>query len=112
MCHHRGALKCRSCGTRRPLYCWPVSVAPTPDTAPQRPQLAPELGPFLWPLSEIDAGGDVAALYFGKGSSMCHQLHECLVLRHCLLHLSISFPTRVARGDEPLSGPRAGVKPG
>src|SRR5258706_2168047 len=31
---------------------------------------------------------------------------------HCLLHLSISFPTRVARGDEPLSGPRAGVESG
>src|SRR5258705_6833804 len=43
---------------------------------------------------------------------MCHQLRECLVLCHCLLHLSISFPTRVARGDEPLSGPRAGVESG
>jgi hypothetical protein len=30
------------------LYCWPVFVTPIPDTAPQRPQLAPELGPFLW----------------------------------------------------------------
>src|SRR5258706_10887795 len=43
---------------------------------------------------------------------MCHQLRECLVPCHCLLHLSISFPTRVARGDEPLSGPRAGVESG
>ena len=25
-----------------------VSVAPTPDTAPQRPQLTPTLGPFLF----------------------------------------------------------------
>src|SRR5258708_30455610 len=43
---------------------------------------------------------------------MGDQLGECLVLCHRLLHLSISFPTRVARGDEPLSGPRAGVESG
>src|SRR6266481_9765578 len=34
---------------------------------------------------------------------MCHQLRECLVLCHCLLHLSI-IPTRVARGDEGIGG--------
>jgi len=29
----------------------------------ERPQCnSPALGPFLWPLSEIDADGDVAAL--------------------------------------------------
>src|SRR6266436_5256197 len=43
---------------------------------------------------------------------MCHQLRECRILRHCLLHLSIHVPTGVARGNEPLSGPPAGVESG
>ncbi len=43
---------------------------------------------------------------------MCQQLRECWVLCHCLLHLSIHFPTGVARGNEPFSGPHTGVEPG
>src|SRR5713101_3085584 len=63
-------------------------------------------------LSEIDADGDVAAHQLGNGSRICQQLREFRVLRHCLLHLAIHFPTGVARNDQPLSGPHAGVEPG
>src|SRR6476659_8418331 len=61
---------------------------------------------------EIDADRDAAALQFGKGKCMCIQLREGFVLCHRLLHLAIHFPTGVARDNEPLSGPCAGVEPG
>src|SRR5258707_14168225 len=62
--------------------------------------------------SNIDADGDIAARQLGKRSCMCPQLRECFVLCHCLLYLSVYFPTGVARRNEPLSGPCAGVKSG
>ena len=62
--------------------------------------------------SNIDADRDVAARQLGKRSCMCPQLCERFVLCHCLLYLSVYFPTGVARRNEPLSGPCAGVKSG
>src|ERR1700733_6680793 len=63
-------------------------------------------------LSEIDTDGDVSAHQLGNGSCMCQQLRECRVLRQSFLRLAIHFPTGIARNNQPLSGPYAGVEPG
>src|SRR4029450_2692013 len=62
--------------------------------------------------SEIEANRDAAAFQLGKGKCVRVQLRKCFVLCHCLLYLSVHFPTGIARRDKKLPGPRTRVKPG
>lgn len=47
----------------------------------------------LDPSLELHADGDVATCQLGNGERMRHQFRERLILCHCLLHLSVNFPT-------------------